>query len=165
VELGRRSRNANVIKTIPQDVVFTIEPISGSLQRRLTADFYVTGALTKWLIANGFGAEFEKYIDPNYSFDSRSIEDDIRVYIEENIFDRYEITDIKLWEKVYPTNTNEPVLILNLTDQEKIANGFVTSTNFQTVPLNNNPLNFSLIYNLPTDRSISIACTVTLNKK
>jgi hypothetical protein len=67
--------------------------------------------------------------------------------------------------KDFQSKSSEPLIRLDYTDAEKIANGYVTSTNFQTIPLGNNPLNFSLIYNLPTDKQVSISCTVTLNKK
>ncbi len=157
-------RKPSKIKTIKEDLVFEIAATTKK-QNQLIVDIYVTGALSKWLIAEGFGAEFTKYIDPNYSFDQKTIDDDVTKYIEENIFDRYEISNITFWEKSFQSVSDEPLIRLDYTDAEKIANGYVTSTNFQTIPLGNNPLNFSLIYNLPTDKQVSISCTVTLNKK
>ena len=91
--------------------------------------------------------------------------DDLQKYIEENIFDRYEVSNITFWEKTYQPNITEPLIRLDYTDAQKKDNGYVVSTNFQTIPLGNNPLNFSLIYKLPTDKQVSISCTVTLNKK
>ena len=152
------------ITTIPQDIVYEITS-TPNLGNTLTMDVYVTSALSKWLIESGFDAEFTKYMDPNYSFDQRTVKDDVTKYIEENIFDRYEISSITFWEKQYQPGFEEPLIRLDYTDAEKRANGYTTSTNFQTVPLGNNPLNFSLIYKLSTDKKISISCTVTLNKK
>lgn len=160
---GRRFPAAK-IKTITQDIVFEISNTT-TTQKQLTLDVYVTSALSKWLIAEGFGSEFTKYMDPNYSFDQRTVNDDIIKYIEENIFDRYEVSNITFWEKTYQPNITEPLIRLDYTDAQKKDNGYVVSTNFQTVPLGNNPLNFSLIYKLPTDKQVSISCTVTLNKK
>jgi len=162
-DFGRRSTRAK-IKTITQDIVFEITNTT-AIQKELTLDVYVTSALSKWLISEGFGAEFTKYMDPDYSFDQRTIDDDITKYIEENIFDRYEVSNITFWEKTYQPNIVEPLIRLDYTDAQKKDNGYVVSTNFQTVPLGNNPLNFSLIYKLPTDKQVSISCTVTLNKK
>jgi len=152
------------IKTIKEDIVFNITDTT-SKQRQLTVDIYVTTALSKWLISKGFGAEFTKYVDPNYSFDQKTVDDDVTKYIEENIFDRYEISNITFWEKTYQLDNPEPLIRLDYSDAKKIASGYVPSTNFQTIPLGNNPLNFSLIYKLPTDKQVSISCTVTLNKK
>jgi hypothetical protein len=161
VDFGRKPSR---IKTIEQDIVFEVNATT-TIQNQLIVDIYVTSALSKWLIDAGFNAEFVKFMDPNYSFDQRTIDDDVIKYIEENIFDRYEISNITFWEKTYQSRSTEPLIRLDYTDAEKIANGYVPSTNFQSIPLGNNPLNFSLIYNLPTDKQVSISCTVTLNKK
>ncbi len=105
-------------------------------------------------------------MDPNYTFGERDVDDDVRLYIEENIFDRYQIAEIRFYEKIYQKGqSTEPQIQLNYTDSQKISNGYVRSSNFQTTPLGENSLNFRLIYNLPVDKKTSISFTVVLNKK
>jgi hypothetical protein len=141
-------------------------PTSGQTNTTIELDVYVTGALKEWLINAGFASEFRKYMDPNYTFGERDVDDDVRLYIEENIFDRYQIAEIRFYEKIYQKGqSTEPQIQLNYTDSQKISNGYVRSSNFQTTPLGENSLNFRLIYNLPVDKKTSISFTVVLNKK
>ena len=69
------------------------------------------------------------------------------------------------WEKYWNAGDSYPQIQTNLTDTEKIANGYFTSRSFNTQFANPDDLNFKLIYNIPQDKNFSIAFTVILEKK
>jgi hypothetical protein len=158
-ELGPPSR----IRAVPQNLV-------SSQSKKGTNDFlnidvFTVLALEDYLVDDGFSTEFYKYINPNYSFGSVKLDDDIKTYIAENITERYIIKDIILWEKFWPASSPLTQIEYNLTDSEKISAGYKQTKNFQTKFENPNDLNFRLIYNIPKDRNYSIAFTVILEKK
>jgi hypothetical protein len=131
----------------------------------LTLDVYTDLALADYLISKGFGAEFIKYINPEYSFGDPILDDDIRAYILENIKQRYIVKNIIFWEKYWNAGDPYPQIQTNFTDSQKIANGYFTSRSFNTKFANPDDLNFQLIYNIPQDKNFSIAFTVILEKK
>lgn len=134
----------------------------------LELDIYVTKALQDWLLTDGFGIEFYKYINPNYSFGDYGLDDDIKTYIKENIFDRYSIKEITFWEKTWNPIKNEAgpdQIVTNLTDVEKLANGYIKTKNFRTIFDTLGGLDFKLIYTIPKDRRTTISFSVVLEKK
>jgi hypothetical protein len=151
------------IKKVPQNISFSIKDKISS--KTLTIDIYGSLALENFLISEGFGQEFYKYINPNYSFGNPNQEDDIKSYISENITERYVIKDIIFWEKYPKRGENLPTIQYSLTDAEKINSGYIQTRNFQTVFTNPDGLDFKLIYNIPQDRLYSIAFTLILEKK
>jgi hypothetical protein len=122
-------------------------------------------ALRDFLIADGFGNQFEEYINTAYSFGNPDLNDDISLYIQENIFDRYSIKEIILWEKFYEKGTSYPQVELTLTDAQKVISGYSKSKSFRIEPLSVGGLDFDLIYTLREDKNSSIAITVVLDKK
>ena len=139
-----------------------------SSKNELDLSILVTKSLEDWLITDGFGTEFYKFIDPNYSFGDLILDDDIKTYIQENIFQRYVIKEVILWEKVWiPTKgTNDlPQIAINLSDIQKIQNGYLKSKNFKVIIDESGGLNFKVIYTIPKDKRTSIAITVVLEKK
>jgi hypothetical protein len=151
------------IKKIPQNITFSIK--SKKESKTLTINVFSSLALENFLISDGFGTEFYKYIDPNYSFGSRNQEDDIKSYISENITERYVVKDIIFWEKYPKRGENLPKIEYNLSDEQKVKAGYVKTKNFQTIFRNPDDLDFKLIYNIPQDRIYSVAFTVILEKK
>jgi hypothetical protein len=151
------------IKSVPQNIVKD-EIVKGG-NRYLNLRVYTTLALSDWLIADGIGEEFYKWIDPNYSFGNPNAEDDIKTYISENIYDRYIVKEVIVWEKFWKKGNSLPDIQTQLTDAEKIKAGYVKTKSFQTTFETPNDLNFQLIYNIPQDRNYSIAFTVVLEKK
>jgi hypothetical protein len=131
----------------------------------LTARIFTTIALQDYLIADGFGSEFSKYINPNYSFGNPDLDDDVKLYIQENIVERYIIKEIILWEKFWRKGSPLPQIQTGLTDEQKIQAGYVKSKSFRATPLSTGNLNFDLIYTIPSDKNSSIAFTVVLEKK
>ena len=131
----------------------------------LTLDVYTDLALADYLITEGFGAEFTKYINPQYSFGDPILDDDIRAYILENIKQRYIVKNIIFWEKYWNAGDSYPQIQTNFADSQKISNGYFTSRSFSTKFANPDDLNFQLIYNIPQDKNFSIAFTVILEKK
>ena len=158
------------INNISSSIVIT--PINRRIRRNITTKYkinvYVTKSLEQWLLDDGFGNEFNKYIDPSYSFGDVGIEDDTRLYIRENIFDRYSVKEVIMWEKTWvpsKTVTSIPFIVTDLTDSQKSLNGYVRSKNFQYKTNQLSSLDFEVIYTIPTDKRTSIAFTVVLEKK
>jgi hypothetical protein len=134
-------------------------------QSLLTSRVFTTLALQNYLIADGFGSEFSKYINPNYSFGNVDLDDDVKLYIQDNIFDRYSIKEILFWEKTWEKGDPHPQIEYQLTDEQKIIAGYSRSRNFRSTPLSYGGLDFDLIYSIPRDRNTSIAFSVILEKK
>lgn len=129
---------------------------------------YTEKALEKFLIADGIGDVFTKFINPAYSFGLKnSVDDDIKKYITANILKIYEIDSIELYELRYWKNPNNfDLLELGLSDVDRRTFNFELTKNFQTKNLTNSKLNFKLIYNIPVERkSSSISLKVKLRKK
>jgi len=157
---------ASSINNTSSNIVSRVRNLKTSIQ--LTLDVYVTNSIQDWLIADGFGTQFYKYINDNYSFGNPNLDDDIKDYISENIFDRYAVKEIIFWEKIWNPVKNEikpPLIETNLTDLEKIQSGYVQSKNFKTIQDTGGGLNFSLIYTIPKDKRTSISFSVILEKK
>jgi hypothetical protein len=134
----------------------------------LNLSFYITKSLQDWLIADGFGSEFHKYVNVNYSFGDIGLDDDIKTYITENIFERYAIKEIIMWEKIWDPirgQSNPSQIVTNLTDVQKLANGYVKSKSYRVVFDTTGGLNFQMIYTIPRDKKTSISFTVILEKK
>jgi hypothetical protein len=131
----------------------------------LSVRVFASIALRDFLIADGFGNQFEEYINTAYSFGNPDLNDDISLYIQENIFDRYSIKEIILWEKFYEKGSSYPQIELTLTDAQKVISGYLKSKSFRIEPLSVGGLDFDLIYTLREDKNSSIAITVVLDKK
>lgn len=151
------------IKSIPQNIVTNEIVKNGNTY--LNLQIYTTLALSDWLISDGFGEEFYKWIDDNYSFGNPKQDDDVRTYITENIYSRYVIKEIIVWEKFWKKGNTLPQIQTNLTDAQKIALGYTKTKSFQTTFETPDDLDFQLIYNIPKDRNYSIAFTIVLEKK
>jgi hypothetical protein len=131
-------------------------------------DVFVTKALEDWMLNDGISKDFIKYINPEYSFGDYGLTDDIRLYIRENLTQRYSIKEIIFWEKTYKfdkSRITEEQIVTGFSDPEKITNGYLISKDFKTITNVSGGLDFSLIYTLPKDRKTSIAITVVLEKK
>jgi hypothetical protein len=151
------------IKSVPENIVRQ-EIIKGQ-NRYLDLRIYTTMALSSYLINDGISNEFIKFINPEYSFGNPNQEDDVATYIAENIYDRYIVREVILWQKFWKKGDPHPDIEVNLTDAEKVAKGYVKTRNFQTAFQSPDDLDFQLIYNIPQDRNYSIAFTVVLEKK
>lgn len=151
------------INTVTQNIV-TNEVQKGN-NSYLDLIVFSSLRLQSFLINSGFGEEFFKYINTNYSYGNPAQDDDIIQYIKENIFPRYVISEIVFWEKFWPKGSSHPSIEVNLTDSEKIEAGYSKSKSFQTIQINPDDLDFELIYNIPQDRNYSISLSVILTKK
>lgn len=157
---------AGSIDFVPGSIIKE-EKISAS-KKEINLDFYITKSLEEWLIIDGFTTDFDIYVDSDYSFGNPGIDDDARLYIRENIFDRYSIKEVLMWEKnflpkkfVVPSNQ----IVTNLTDSQKSLNGYVLSKNFKYLPNQTGGLDFKVIYTIPKGKRTSICFTVILEKK
>jgi hypothetical protein len=158
-ELGPPSR----IKAVKQNLVSS--SVKKAQDTLVNIKVFTTLALEDYLIDDGFGEEFNKYINPNYSYGNVKLGDDIKYYVAENITKRYVISEIILWEKFWPASNPLSNIVYDLTDEQKISAGYVQTRNFQTRFEENNDMDFQLIYTIPKDRNYSIAFTVVLEKK
>jgi len=151
------------ITRIPQNIVE--EEISFAKSKTLNVKVFTSLALQDQLIRDGFGQDFYTYMNSAYSYGNPNQDDDIKTYIAENILERYVIKDIIFWEKFWKKGSPLPNIEYNLTDAQKIANGYIKSKNFQTVFNSPEDLDFQLIYNIPKDKNYSIAFSIVLEKK
>lgn len=135
---------------------------------QLNIDVYLKNQFTQWLLDDGIARVFKQYISTTYSFGTASIWDDIKKYIETNIHNRYEIKEVILWEKKLNLLKGEvptAQIVTDLTDAEKIEQGYVKSYNFRVAKQNSTDINFKLIYNIQKQVKTSIAISVVLQKK
>ena len=151
------------ITRIPQNIVE--EEITYERRTTLNVKIFTSLALQDKLIVEGFGQDFYKYMNPAYSFGNPNQDDDIKTYISENILERYVIKEIILWEKFWKKGSPLPNIAYLLTDDQKIANGYRKTKNFQTIFQSPEDLDFQLIYNIPKDKNYSIAFSIVLEKK
>jgi hypothetical protein len=151
------------IRTVKENIVSKITEVNRN--QVLTLDVFTGLALQDWLIADGIGTQFYQYLNTDYSFGDPQPDDDIKTYITDNVYDRYIVKDVILWQKFWKKGDTLPAIEVNLNDEQKIAAGYTQTKNFQTRFANPNDLNFQLIYNIPQDRNYSIAFTIVLEKK
>ena len=158
-KLGSLSQIRNVKPNIVENTIVK------ALKKQLEVKVYANLALENYLILDGFDREFNKYINPEFSFGDPIITDDVKMYIRQNIYERYTISKIIFWEKQWFKGDPYPKIEYNLTDEEKREKGYTVSKNFSVDLGNPDDLLFKLIYNIPKDKNFSIAFTVILDKK
>jgi hypothetical protein len=154
------------IKNTPSNLV--TRQVKKQTTIELTIDVFVTESLKDWLLEDGISAEFYKYINPNYSFGDIGLDDDVKTYIEENLFERYAVKEVIFWEKQWNPKRGEtapPQIETGLTDTQKLQKGYKPSKSFRTIFNTTGGLNFKLIYTIPKDKRTSIAFSVILEKK
>jgi hypothetical protein len=159
-------KNAGSIEYV-QGSIITEEKVFAT-KKEININVYTSKSLVEWLIIDGFASEFTKYVDSEYSFGNPGIDDDARLYIKENIFDRYSIKQVLMWEKVYLPEkgvTFPDQIVTNLTDAEKSLQGYTLSKNFNFIQDGIGGLDFKVIYTVPKDKRTSICFTVVLEKK
>jgi hypothetical protein len=158
--------DAGSINNTDKNLILTTKDFASKTE--LDISVYVSRSLQDWLIGDGFGEEFIKYINPNFSFGDLILEDDIKSYIENNIFQRYVVKDVIFWEKIWvPARgiSNPPQINTLIDDEQKISQGYKRSKNFKLILDEAGGLNFRVIYTVPRDKNTSIAFTVILEKK
>jgi hypothetical protein len=155
-DLGKLSNISNV----EQKIVKSIDVVKSN--KILTLNVFTDELLKKYFINDGIINQFQIYLDPSYS-NSKNIVEMTNNYIKENILDKYIIKAINFWEKFIPKGVSYNIIELNMTDSEKILNGYVESKSFSVQYTSD--LNFDLKYNIPLDKNYSIAFTIELEKK
>lgn len=159
IELSDLGKLSN-INTVDQKIVKSIDTIKSN--QILTLSIFTDELLKNYLINDGMLNPFQMYLDPSYS-NSKNILEMTKNYIKENILDKYIIKAVNLWEKFVPKGLPYNAIELNMSDSEKIINGYVQSKNFSVQYTSD--LNFDLKYNIPLDKNYSIAFTIELEKK
>jgi hypothetical protein len=157
---------AGSVRNVKKDIILK-ETVKAS-KTELDISVLVTQSLQDWLITDGFGEEFVKYVNPSFSFGDLILEDDIKTYIEENIFQRYVVKEVIFWEKIWVPKRGQaalPQINNQIDDEQKISQGYKQSKNFKLILDEGGGLNFKVIYTVPRDKRTSIAFTVILEKK
>jgi hypothetical protein len=111
-------------------------------------------------------AEFEKYVNPRFSFGSEeTIDDDVNYYIQQNILTIYQIKSVMLFVRRSNGNGTISYSFMNQDNNVKLQNGFTITDNFGISYPSDSRLDFSLIYNLDKGYNYDFGLSVTLEKK
>ena len=110
--------------------------------------------------------EFQKYINPRYSFGSEeTIDDDVNQYILQNILTIYKIKSISLFVRRVNGDGVISYSFMGDDNNDKIQNGLSLTDNFSITYPTDRRLDFSLIYNLDKGYNYDFGLSVTLEKK
>ena len=132
----------------------------------INLNVFANKALVQFFRSDGIDTEFEKYINPNFSFGESGLDDDIDQYIINNILPKYKIKRIIFYENQFSNNVNSLNPIeLDLSNLELLKKGYKVSSNIEIKISPNSPLNFKMIYNIPKLDNYSISFKVDLEKK
>lgn len=111
-------------------------------------------------------AEFEKYVNPRYSYGSEeTIDDDVNYYIQQNILTIYQIKSISLFVRRQNGNGAISYSFMTQDNNDKLQNGLTITDNFGISYPSDSRLDFSLIYNLDKGYNYDFGLSVTLEKK
>lgn len=151
---------------ISKTLVYQQTNIGGSYQ--LNIQVFLEMEMIRKFLNDGIHKSFSTYINGNYSYGNKNKWDDVIQYIKTNIYQRYKISNITLWEKKIKLAKGEASnlqIVTNLEDDEKFEQGYKQTSNFVIKKLSQADLNFNLIYNLQTNTKTSIAISVEIQKK
>ena len=119
----------------------------------------------------GLRENFEKYINPTYSYgDKTTIEDDIKSYIEKNIMKLYYLDSVTLWingKKVGKHDSkieNDYITFLPLDNEEKVRKNFKKVDTFSMKKMTNNLFDKYLTYNLKSGYKEDFGFSFTIKK-
>ena len=119
----------------------------------------------------GLRENFEKYINPTYSYgDKTTIEDDIKSYIEKNIMKLYYLDSVTLWingKKVGKHNSkieNDYITFLPLDNEKKVRKNFKKVDTFSMKKMTNNLFDKYLTYNLKSGYKEDFGFSFTIKK-
>lgn len=109
---------------------------------------------------------FKEHIKPEYSYNNiESIEDDVKSYIENNILKLYKRGDVYFFTKDTRENIDYVYDTTTLPNHLKIDSGLSVNTVVSVKNTNNNPLDFSLVFNKKGGYSEYFGISVLLIKK
>lgn len=112
----------------------------------IEADFYLPKAVSNELKEDFIKTQFAKYVKPENSYgDKNSIEDDLEVYINNNITTRFIIDSIKVYGLEKKSIDTE---FTSVTEVSELTNdGYKELTNYTIQDYQGDALSFRLIYN------------------
>ena len=174
IDLSDLDGGISNIQNVSESTVKTIESTSNTqgndttstTNNKLILDVFSTKALTQYLRADGFDSEFNKWINPLFSFGESGLDDDIENYIAQNIFDRYTVKRVIFYESTFANNRyNLETVETTLTNLQLLQKDFAFSENCSIKFSTESDLNFRLIYNIPKLDNYSISWKVELVKK
>ena len=111
----------------------------------IIADFYLPKSVKDELLEDGILSTFRKYVDPANSYrDKTTIEDDLTVYIYQNIVPRFIIDSVEIYAIETKASTTEFKSVVNA--EEMTAEGYTPQTNYEVKTYQNDSLSFRLIY-------------------
>ena len=114
--------------------------------QKIYIDFYVADSFIQELKEDKITSYYNRYVKPESSFgDKTTLEDDVNIYIRENIIPRFLIDSIKIYGKQIAGSSSE---LNSISDVEDISSGgYLELTNFEIRSFAEKPLDFRLIYN------------------
>jgi hypothetical protein len=111
----------------------------------IVADFYLPQSVKDELLEDGILSKFAKYVEPQNSYrDKTTIEDDLSVYIYQNVVPRFIIDSIEIYALEGKNLSTEFVSTTDVTGLT--ANGYRIQTNYEVETYQNDSLSFRLIY-------------------
>jgi hypothetical protein len=113
---------------------------------QIVADFYLPSSIKDELIEDRILDKFRKYVSAATSFgDKASIEDDLEIYIYNNIINRFVIDNIS----IYGISGKDVVTGIESVESADLVNavGYNLETNYEIQSYQNDSLSFRLIYN------------------
>lgn len=113
---------------------------------RVVLDFYIDYTIGKRLSSDGVLSAITKYVLPADSAeDKTTLEDDAKLYINENLVNVFGVSQIKLYTKRIK---GEPSALESVSNVDELDNGgYIVDQSFSFKAHEQKPLNFRLIYN------------------
>jgi len=110
-------------------------------------DLYIGNVLTDLLISDNAGISIKKYVNTSESYgDKTTLDDDIKKYIEVNLLQLMNITDVRLF-----VNESKDIKVSQILNANSLSDilytPFLENKNFILEYDNINPLNIRVIYN------------------
>lgn len=139
------------------EIVYAV--VSGKVQALIN----IQKRLLRFLIADGASTEFNKYLLSEFGIgDPESLTDDVMEYLTLNVLPTYEVKQVDLYIKKYQQNLALPLLRGDLTDAQKLQNGYLLDKNFTVQKKSDFVYYFE--YTLDASFNVSLAPSLTIGK-
>ena len=136
------------------EIVYAI--VNGKLQALIN----VKKRLLRFLVSDGANSEFVKNLLPEFGIgDPSTLDDDVLEYLTLNVLPTYEVKLVDSYIKKYKENLNLPILRGDMTDAQKLQNGYLLDKNFTTQKKND----FVYYFEYALDKSFNVSLAPSLN--
>jgi hypothetical protein len=139
------------------EIIYTV--VAGKVQALVN----IQKRLLRFLIADGASTVFNKYLLSEFGIgDPESLTDDVNEYLTLNVLPTYEVKNVDLYIKKYQQNLSLPLLRGDLTDAQKLQNGYLLDKNFTVQKKSDFVYYFE--YMLDASFNVSLAPSLTIGK-